>query len=637
MNVLNQGSAGNATNAADGHAQGAARCASQSRTSSAAGARGGGGGRSVQDPILARQYREAIKRTPQRGSVDRKKRVSRARDSTDAHQPAEDGLRAERLDERESKKEDWVDEADDDDVPSISQATYLSSCQTLGIRVTNCILRELAETRLSIKYHHLGAPGLRAAAIALVNNTVVQHVDFTSNDGGPRGAVYIADLLKENLYITDLSFAENGIGSVGVQAICEAVKDNRTLQGLSLAGNRLGEPDAGHFIKLFDSNTTLKRLDLSGNKFGSGGGVILASVIGRCDNLLELDLSWNNLRHRGATAILVALTVNDSITKVDLSYNGFADAGASLGGLLAENTALTSLDLTSNRICDNCVTFIADGLKKNVALKTFLVGKNPYRPDSAMKILQAVHDVEPTSEMRDLDLSDQSVELEFLDLLQKVRDKRQLFMTHGTVIKAPLVDEVVAPPVDVENSDPMMVLMECITQKRLRISDLFTKLDKDENQSLTKQEFIRGLQSLSIPMNAKSIDALIKKLDVNGNGEIDFIELMEGHKEYKKKLSLLTDPVATRETKEMSKLKGVVSKLMKMQKMAEISSVLQPVDTIKLLHSRKAEGKGEAEERQFVDRDAEDIERATKIAIMTIKHMSALTASSKTKPPAASE
>jgi len=108
-------------------------------------------------------------------------------------------------------------------------------------------------------------------------------------------------------------------------------------------------------------------------------------------------------------------------------------------------------------------------------------------------------------------VQDQCVELPFLDLLKRVREKRQLFMAHSTVIGAPPVDELASPPMILDNSDPMMLLMECISQKRLRISDLFTKLDKDQNQSLTKQEFTRGLQvSEALGFRAHQRDVLSK-------------------------------------------------------------------------------------------------------------------------------
>lgn len=51
------------------------------------------------------------------------------------------------------------------------------------------------------------------------------------------------------------------------------------------------------------------------------------------------------------------------------------------------------------------------------------------------------------------------MEIDFLDLINKTREKRQLYIHHGTVLKADLLKEAAD---DFDNSDPMMVLMECI-------------------------------------------------------------------------------------------------------------------------------------------------------------------------------
>ena len=56
----------------------------------------------------------------------------------------------------------------------------------------------------------------------------------------------------------------------------------------------------------------------------------------------------------------------------------------------------------------------------------------------------------------------QSVEIAFLDLIYKTRKNRQLYINHGTVLKATLQREAAD---DFENADPMTVLMECIGKR----------------------------------------------------------------------------------------------------------------------------------------------------------------------------
>ena len=54
------------------------------------------------------------------------------------------------------------------------------------------------------------------------------------------------------------------------------------------------------------------------------------------------------------------------------------------------------------------------------------------------------------------------MEIAFLDLIHKTRKNRQLYINHGTVLKATLQREAAD---DFENADPMTVLMECIGKK----------------------------------------------------------------------------------------------------------------------------------------------------------------------------
>ena len=69
---------------------------------------------------------------------------------------------------------------------------------------------------------------------------------------------------------------------------------------------------------------------------------------------------------------------------------------------------------------------------------------------------------------------------------------RSIFIMHGHTLHQ---DE--AANIDAEsiflNEDPMMVLMEFMRLKNLRLVDLFVSMDKDSSGAITKQEFRDGL------------------------------------------------------------------------------------------------------------------------------------------------
>jgi Ca2+-binding EF-hand superfamily protein len=85
----------------------------------------------------------------------------------------------------------------------------------------------------------------------------------------------------------------------------------------------------------------------------------------------------------------------------------------------------------------------------------------------------------------------------------------------------------------------MMVLMEYMRQKNMRLVDLFTRLDADGSKSLSRKEFKDGLlvshrnktqfrmssfslKEVNIPLSGKGLNKLLDNLDRDGDGEVDF-------------------------------------------------------------------------------------------------------------------
>lgn len=66
--------------------------------------------------------------------------------------------------------------------------------------------------------------------------------------------------------------------------------------------------------------------------------------------------------------------MNTYLEIVNLSWNGFSDMGAAaLGEMLASNTELTELDISSNRISLEGTEHLAKGIKKNTTLRCLKV------------------------------------------------------------------------------------------------------------------------------------------------------------------------------------------------------------------------------------------------------------------------
>ncbi len=78
----------------------------------------------------------------------------------------------------------------------------------------------------------------------------------------------------------------------------------------------------------------------------------------------------------------------------------------------------------------------------------------------------------------------------FVANLEEVQKTRPIHVRHGVVFQHDDICEKADMYLD---EDPMMVLMEFMRQKNMRLVDLFASLDADGSKSLTRDEFRDGL------------------------------------------------------------------------------------------------------------------------------------------------
>ena len=76
--------------------------------------------------------------------------------------------------------------------------------------------------------------------------------------------------------------------------------------------------------------------------------------------------------------------------------------------------------------------------------------------------------------------------------MQRVQEKRPLAVTHGVALRH---DEITpgTRPVVLDTDDPVTILFEFMRQKNLRLIDLLHSLDKDNSDTLTRDELRNGL------------------------------------------------------------------------------------------------------------------------------------------------
>ncbi|XP_045204097.2 leucine-rich repeat-containing protein 74B-like isoform X2 [Mercenaria mercenaria] len=414
------------------------------------------------------------------------------------------------------------------------QDMYLRACSTFGVHPVASFYKGLREEKCILWHRNMTTDDIKAIAVALVGNSTIETLDLSDNDMGPLGAKYIADAMKENTFITNLNLSDNKLTALGVKYIVEIIIDQDTIKSLSIAGNGLRECDSEIIRPLFEHPVNLRHLDMSRNELRMAGGEVIGEALLENETIVSLDLSWNHLRRDGACFIADGLAGNTCLRKLNLAWNGFhLDGCQALARALEQNNTLTELDITCNRISKECLEKLMVGLKKNTTLEILRIGKNPVTPAGAMLLLEFLKDNKTTG-IRELDITDQLVKPAFVDVLAEIKAIKDIKVIFGPVQgrdKRGDDDELT-----LMDENPTIVLMELGKLMGFRLLDLFAAFDKDGSKTLDHNEIKTGLRMVNIPLSDDCIDFLIKKLDVDGDGEIDFGELMAAQTEYRRKM-----------------------------------------------------------------------------------------------------
>ncbi|XP_060565697.1 leucine-rich repeat-containing protein 74B-like [Ruditapes philippinarum] len=443
-------------------------------------------------------------------------------------------------------EEDTLLDCDDDEeqTPDINttndvcQRIYLKACILFKVTPSTFLYRHLTTVKVPLQNHAIGDIGAKAMATALVVNKVVQVVDLSSIGISIDGLEYILEMLEENVSITDINLSNNFFNSKGAKLISSVFINNQTIKKLNISGNGFKDEDSRFLAEIIEENNTIQELIISRNSFGESAGENFGKALEHNRTLIHFDISWNHLRQQGAIELCHGLQNNNTLEVLRLSWNGFGLEGChEMGKTLKVNRTLTELDLSSNRVNFDAFKLLLRGLVKNKILKTLKIGFNPITTDGAMSILRAVLD-DRCKSLTTLDMSDVSVDNDFVTLLKKVQHIRPLYVTHGNLLRH---DDLRKGdnPVVLDTDDPVTILFECVKTKNLRLIDLMKNLDKDNSDTLSREELNRGLSEIDVPLSRRSLDILMEKLDINKDGQVDFMELMTKYKEHVRRVTKL--------------------------------------------------------------------------------------------------
>ncbi|KAI8519964.1 Leucine-rich repeat-containing protein 74A [Branchiostoma belcheri] len=122
---------------------------------------------------------------------------------------------------------------------------------------------------------------------------------------------------------------------------------------------------------------------------------------------------------------------------------------------------------------------------------------------------------------------DVAVSQDFLRFLRKINKLKGRNMTavYGFVQRKVMKQDWQQPL-----EDPRRIFQDYILRNHLRVSDVFRRFDKKQNMVITVDEFRAGMKESNIIMEPWQLERLIQQLDSDGDGLIDYSDLLEGQR-----------------------------------------------------------------------------------------------------------
>ncbi|KAK3089767.1 hypothetical protein FSP39_006361 [Pinctada imbricata] len=411
------------------------------------------------------------------------------------------------------------------------QKTYERACKKYGTVPSSKLLTKLGEEKeIDIKYYGLGPIGTRAICVALVINNNITKVNIRGNNIDKQGILYIQKMMSENMSITELDISENKLGSYGAKCVGWMLQDNKYIKRISLSANEFTDLDAHFFLKQIEEHPTLEYVDLSRNFFGDIAAPQFESMISENQQILDLDLSWNEFRVPGAKHLADGLKENMKLKRFNVSWNGLDDGGAkAFGDCIAHNAVLKELDVTCTRIGAVGFVSIINGLCKNEDLDVIRIGKNNLLEEYVKAAFLPLMELQ-SLKLTLLDLSEVMLSEEFVKAdIEPLKEKfPELEIIHGYTDS--YGKRKMAGFAD-QGEDALWTIKEYIERQNLTVAQLFAKFDEDGSNSVDYDEFRQGIKEAKIPLTSNQVDSLIKYIDIDGDGDIDFSELVLKMKE----------------------------------------------------------------------------------------------------------
>lgn len=266
--------------------------------------------------------------------------------------------------------------------------------------------------KLDFEEDEIDADEAERLARALVRHQKLAELDLCRGPRqsgiGDRGAVALAEALEENAVLRVLNLRNNGIYEDGCERLAQALERNKSLTELNLCRNYIGTRGAHAFASALLVNSCLKELDIS----SCGLRATSAPIPVKKEEPKEEEYSgpwfrsWVEAKARQTPA--GNEDSDDEETKARKAEEAAEkaardaaekDAIVKMTTAIGRHCALTSVNLRENRIGDEAIAELCEGLKVNNSITDLNLWRCSLSPDGAEHLAQVICENETLSNL----------------------------------------------------------------------------------------------------------------------------------------------------------------------------------------------------------------------------------------------
>ena len=310
--------------------------------------------------------------------------------------------------------------------------------------------------KLNTSSNKITDEGAKRLAEAIQVSTTLQELNISSNKITDEGAKRLAEAIGVNRTLQELNISKNCISKEGVMKIVEACTINRTLHKLVCTHNNLSKSGLAaineyirkeNAVQIFEASwnslcsknnqlafkTTFELLDVqqklqsdydnikeelwyvdeitdpkyvrkflqcsldmqhvnvTGAVTTDDQMLIFCDCLMNNSTLTELNLSSNKITDEGVRRLVKVIQVNTTLRSLDISHNTTSDDGmSSISDCLKINATLSKLNLSNNKITDEVVKMFSEAIQINTTLQDINMSSNNITDEGAKRLAEAI-------------------------------------------------------------------------------------------------------------------------------------------------------------------------------------------------------------------------------------------------------